>query len=178
MKLNITLDDFFTLFLSDDAPVSLESHHRAVGDSNVKSTHWETTYIDGFFAKKRNLTYKHSIKIPLAMAPPHGVATKTQTMHRFGSHGIYLDTETWINDVPLADCFYVADRLVVATHPEGGISLTLQFGNCFVKRTMFKKIINAASVKTVFKFHKDYIDSIGRVVNSSLRSSFGRSVQS
>ena len=29
---------------------------------------------------------------------------------------------------------------------------------------MFKNIINATSVKTVFNFHKDYTDSIGRAV--------------
>jgi hypothetical protein len=175
MKLNISLDDFFTLFLSDDAPVSLASHHEAVGDSSVESTQWQgDTSTSGIFTKQRQLTYKHTIKIPVPMAPPDGMATKFQTVQRFGDHGICLDTETWINDVPLADCFYVADRLVVASNPEGGVSLTVRCGNCFVKKTMFKKIINAASTKAVLEFHKGYIESIRMAVNKSLASSFGK----
>ena len=180
MKLNISLDDFFTLFLSDDAPVSLASHHEAVGDSSVESTRWQgsssssSISASGIFTKQRQLTYKHAIKIPVAMAPPDGMATKFQIVERFGDHGICLDTETWINDVPLADCFYVADRLIVAANPEGGVSLSAQFGNCFVKKTMFKKIINVASTKAVLEFHKGYIESIRTAVNKSLASSFGQ----
>jgi len=153
--------------LSDDAPTSLASHHQALGDLDVKATQWENT--DGF-AKKRFIKYDHPINIPLSIAPPAGSATKTQIMRRFGDNGICIDTETWISDVPLADCFYVADRLLVASNPEGGISLTIQFGNCFVKRTMFKGIIAATSVSDVTTFHKAFVTLIvGTLPDASTR---------
>lgn len=173
MKLGISLDEFYNLFLSDHAPKSLESYHRDIGDSNVQSTRWESTLVDGFLAQKRKLTYRHPIKIAVPKAPSHGVASKAQTIVRFGNHGIHLTTETWINDVPFADCFYIADRLIIASEPDGGIRISMKFGNCFVKKTMFKKILNSASAKSVMEFHQAYIDSLRRAVNNYLYSQFG-----
>ena len=42
----------------------------------------------------------------------------------------------------------------------GGVWLTVQFGNVFVKRTMFKSIIASTSIRDVTAFHKGYIDLI------------------
>jgi hypothetical protein len=157
LELNITVDAFFDRFLSDDAGVSLPSHHEATGDENVKCTPWEPS---NTFTMKRKITYNHPIDIPLAIAPPAGAATKTQIMQRF-QDGLCVDTETWISDVPLADCFYVIDRLLVAANPAtGGVYLTLMFGNCFVKSTLFKRIIASTSTRDVSIFHKAYVEKI------------------
>ena len=164
IKLNITLDDFFAQFLSDGTTVSLASHHQASGDLDVKTTKWEH---EDDLTKKRFISYNHPISIPLPIAPPAGAATKTQRMQRFGDYGICLDTETWINDVPLADCFYVADRLLFSSDPDGQISLTIKFGICFVKKTMFRGIIASTSVNDVTEFHRGYVDLIqSKIANS------------
>jgi len=165
MRLNITLHAFYEKFLRDDAVVSLVKHHEASGDLDSKATKWERS---SKLSQKRLITYNHPIKIPLSIAPPTGAATKTQVMRRF-PNGICVDTETWISDVPLADCFYVADRLLVASNPDGGVLLTIKFGNCFVKRTMFKNIIASTSVRDVTEFHKGYCVELARgaIGNSS-----------
>jgi hypothetical protein len=165
MRLNVTLHAFYEKFLRDDAVASLVKHHEASGDLDSKATQWERS---SKVSQKRLITYNHPIKIPLSIAPPTGAATKTQVMRRF-PNGICVDTETWINDVPLADCFYVADRLLVASNPDGGVLLTIKFGNCFVKRTMFKNIIASTSVRDVTDFHKGYCVELARgaIGNSS-----------
>lgn len=165
LRLNISLNDFFEKYLRDNAVASIVKHHEASGDLDSKATKWErSTKI----SQKRFITYNHPIKIPLAIAPPTGAATKTQVMRKF-PNGICVDTETWVNDVPLADCFYVADRLLVASNPEGGVLLTIKFGNCFVKRTVFKHIIASTSIRDVTKFHKGYCVELvkGTISNSS-----------
>lgn len=163
MRLNIGLNDFHDKFLRDDAVASLVKHHEASGDLDSKTTKWcRTNTNTPMLARKRFLTYSHPINIPLSIAPPAGAATKTQIMRRF-PNGICVDTETWISDIPLADCFYVADRLLVESIPAsegGGVWLTVQFGNVFVKRTMFKSIIASTSIRDVTAFHKGYIDLI------------------
>jgi len=105
------------------------------------------------------------------MAPPAGAATKSQTMRRYGDHGICVDTETWINDVPMADCFYVADRLLVASHSDGSVMLTIQFGNVFIKRTLLKRVIESTSVRDVTAFQNGWMDAIQQYLDndSSLR---------
>ena len=70
-----------------------------------------------------------------------------------------VETETWINDVPLADCFYVADRYILERAGEK-VLLTIEFGNVFVKRTFFESIIKGTSVRDVTEFHKGYVDTI------------------
>lgn len=154
----MTLDQFFNHFLDDGAPSSLASQHRIAGDFDVASTNWEKNGDSS--SMKRSISYCHPIKTNISMAPSHGQATKNQIMKRFGNYGICIDSEIWTNNVPLADCFYVVDRLLIASNPEDGISLTIKFGNVFIKRTMFKGVINAASVNDITKFHRGFVTSI------------------
>lgn len=157
MKVATTLDDFFAYFLSDNAPASLARNHENTGDSDVKCTAWEDVEN---IAKKRRISYMHPIGTKVSMAPGACAATKIQAMRRFGDHGICVDTETHSNGIPLADCFYVMDRLLVASTAEGGVLVTIMFGNTFVKRTLFRKIIIATSVKDVTEFHRGFVDLI------------------
>jgi hypothetical protein len=165
MKLKMTLDEFFHQFLSDDASTSIVSHHEANGDFDVKSSKWEDD--DESSSKKRSITFSHPINTKVSMAPSAGAATKTQVLRRYGNQGICIDSEIWTNNVPLADCFYVLERLIVASNEEGGISLTIKFGNIFVKRTMFKGIINSASVKDNTEFHKGFVALIKKTASVS-----------
>ena len=161
----MTLDEFFQQFVCDDAPNSIVSHHEASGDFDVKSSKWDDD--DESSSKKRSITYSHPINTKVSMAPSAGAATKTQVLRRYGDQGICIDSEIWTNNVPLADCFYVLDRLMVASNEEGGISLTIKFGNIFVKRTMFKGVINAVSVKDITEFQKGFVALIKKTASMS-----------
>lgn len=98
------------------------------------------------------------------MGPPHGQAEKTQVFTYFGNHGFGVITETWIHGVPLADCFYVEDCLLVKEDPNGGISISIMFDITFVQRTMFRNIISITAINDVTKFFKEYIQIIQRRV--------------
>lgn len=91
------------------------------------------------------------------MGPPHGQAEKTQTLTKFGHYGLCVVTHTWIHGVPLADCFYVEDCLLVKANPKGGISISIMFDICFVKRTMFKNIISMTAINDITNFFKEYV---------------------
>jgi len=151
------LDEFYKKFVSNDATFSLTKHHQNSGDLDVIETEWKNT--DGS-EQEREIKYNHPINIAMAIAPPAGAATKTQKLWRYGNTGIRIDTETRISNVPMASCFYVADRMLVSSLPGGGISLTIMFGNVFVKSTMFKGIIAATSVRDVTDFQKTYVEVI------------------
>ena len=94
------------------------------------------------------------------MGPPHGQAEKTQTLTKFGHRGLCVVTHTWIHGVPLADCFYVEDCLLVKVDPKGGITISIMFDLCFVKRTMFKNIILMTAINDITKFFEEYVKVI------------------
>lgn len=150
MLIDCDINEFFLLFLSDEAPYSLGHHHERVGDTNVQSTPWHDD--------KRTILYSHPIRLP--GAPSNGAATKTQVMRRFGGHGLCIDTETRITNVPFADCFYVSDRLVATRSNCNKTLLTIKFGLIFEKHTIFRSIISATSVRDVEEFQKGFVSTI------------------
>jgi hypothetical protein len=75
------------------------------------------------------------------MAPPEAMAKKHQLLRRYGAFGICVDTRSRVHDVPLTDCFFLDDRLLVESTENGGIILTLRFEVRFIKSTMFRRII-------------------------------------
>jgi hypothetical protein len=75
------------------------------------------------------------------MAPPEAMAKKHQRLHKYGGFGICVDTSSRVHDVPLTDCFFLDDRLLVESTEDGGIILTLRFEIRFIKSTMFRRII-------------------------------------
>jgi hypothetical protein len=76
------------------------------------------------------------------MAPPQASARKEQIYRRFTDRGIIINTKTYVEDVPMTDCFFVEDRIIVQ-NSNGNVQVTLEFGIIFIKRTMFKSIISS-----------------------------------
>lgn len=149
-----TLDEFFSLFLSNESRHSVSDYQRDVlGDTELETSPWSLSEEDAF-SLTRTVKYVHPVNAP--MAPPSAAATKEQCYRRFGDHGMVLETQTVVNDVPMADCFYVDDRMLVEPTPDGGVALTAAFEVRFVKRTMFRKVINGTSGSEVTKGLKGY----------------------
>ena len=155
MPLSCSVDQFHKLFLADNVACSLGTYHEHAGDFDVKETKWESLEGGDF---QRQVQYKHPINVP--MAPPHGSAEKTQTLKRFEDYGLCVITKAWVNDVPMTDCFYVEDCLLVSSNPEGGVYVSIRFDLCFVKSTMFKKIISMNAMKDVSKFQAGFVQYI------------------
>lgn len=105
------------------------------GDKDLSASPWKQDGIQW----KRTIEYSHPINAPLA--PPEARARKEQRYRRFGDHGLSIETDTFVDDVPMADCFYVTDRILVKS-TENGVRLTGEFDIRFVKTTMFRSIIS------------------------------------
>ena len=114
------------------------------GDKDLSASPWKQ---DGT-QWKRTIEYSHPINAPLA--PPEARARKEQRYRRFGDHGLSIETDTFVDDVPMADCFYVTDRILVKS-TENGVRLTGEFDIRFVKTTMFRSIISNTTRREFLK---------------------------
>jgi hypothetical protein len=131
---------FFAKFVDHEAKFSIPLFMKENGDAEIQCSEW-TTSEDGE-SQSRVIEYTHPVNAP--MAPPMARARKEQTYRHFGEHGSVLETKTFVSDIPLTDCFYVADIIRVEPSTMGGgkgVSISMHFDIRFVKRTMFKSII-------------------------------------
>jgi len=158
------LDTFYNLFLQNDAPHSIASFmEQAMGDVNLVTSRWTSQ-------EERTIDYSHPVSAPLA--PPLAKARKEQRHIRYGDYGLCLETDTYVEDVPMADCFYVTDRLVVAVDHDGKLQMSTYFDIRFVKSTMFRAII---SNTTRSEFLKSFMELLKYVrIKSSSISSLGQ----
>ena len=51
----------------------------------------------------RTIEYSHPVNAPLA--PPMARARREQRYRLYGKHGLSVETDTYVEDVPMADCF-------------------------------------------------------------------------
>lgn len=138
--LHCTMEKFIELFIADGAPFSVGNFLESRGDSGLEDSAWE-----GVAGGKqtRVIHYKHPVNAPLA--PPLAGARKEQTFRRYGDLGLCLETKTIVDDVPMADCFYVADRILVTPKGQDMVTVASHFNITFIKSTMFKSIIGSTT---------------------------------
>lgn len=106
------------------------------GESNVIVSPWKKGENDIF---ARTIEYSHPVNAPLA--PPMARARREQRYRFYGQHGLSVETDTYVEDVPMADCFYVTERILVEPKDEGQVVVLAEFDIRFVKSTMFRSII-------------------------------------
>merc|ERR1719384_2116886 len=90
------------------------------------------------------------------MAPPTAEVLKTQILRKFGTRGMCIITKTVTKGIPVSDCFYVEDRLLVESRPGGGVSISIAFDVRFVKSTMLRKIVENTTKQDVMNFHREF----------------------
>lgn len=136
--LKCTLDQFVETFVQDNAKHSIVEFMVETGEVDVHVSEWKDD-ADGL-AKSRTIEYTHPVDVP--MAPPMARARKEQTYRHYGDHGLIFETKTFVSDVPMTDCFYVADVMIVESRDDGKrLSLNMHFDIRFVKSTMFQSLI-------------------------------------
>eukprot|EP00540_Astrosyne_radiata_P006912 CAMPEP_0116837724 /NCGR_PEP_ID=MMETSP0418-20121206/8814_1 /TAXON_ID=1158023 /ORGANISM="Astrosyne radiata, Strain 13vi08-1A" /LENGTH=465 /DNA_ID=CAMNT_0004467643 /DNA_START=1 /DNA_END=1397 /DNA_ORIENTATION=+ len=116
---------------------------------------------DDTLFQQRTMEYSHPVNAPLA--PPMARARKEQRIRRFGDKGISVETDTYVDDVPLTDCFYVRDRLLVSAS-EDRVEIALHFDIRFVKGTMFRAIIANTTRREFLKLYRNYYQDMIHVV--------------
>jgi hypothetical protein len=95
------------------------------------------------------------------MAPPKARARKEQTLRRFGKLGLVIETKTFVDDVPLTDCFYVADMIRVEATGDK-VSINMRFEITFVKSTMFKSIITRTTKGEFQGFMQNFVNFMAK----------------
>lgn len=142
----------------------------AQGDTEISSSLWKPTNKDGKLVRSRVVRYIHPINAP--MAPPQAKARKEQTYHRYGDLGIVVETKTFVDDVPMTDCFFVKDKLVIAPGKEAGqVLLTMEFELEFVKSTMFRGLITKTTTSEMSKFFQNMKEYMSKSVGEKAPTS-------
>ena len=112
-----------------------------IGELDVDITPWDLPSASTTWAASESLSrtihYTHPVNAP--MAPPTAKARKQQILHKFSNAGLCLETCTIVEEVPMADCFVVEDRLWVHGAKDGseGCVLSVTFQIRFVKGAAF-----------------------------------------
>ena len=140
------------------------------GDKEVKASPWKSTNDHGRLFMNRVVRYIHPVNAP--MAPPEAKARKEQTYQRFRDLGFIVETKTFVDDVPMTDCFFVKDRLVVTAskppevgmndYPGSHVLVSMEFELEFVKSTMFRGIITRTTNKEVNEFGEKLISYMSK----------------
>jgi hypothetical protein len=163
-ELPCSLDDFVGQFISHEAKSSLADYMAQNGDHNIKLSEWKDSELDTGFSQTRTIEYTHPVDAP--MAPPTAEARKEQSYSRYGNHGLIMETKTFVSDVPMTDCFYVADLMLVESKSgENGtekVVVHMLFDIRFVKSTMFKSIIQRTTKSELEKFLTSYSQFLSR----------------
>lgn len=107
--LNISLDEFYKIFLDDNAPVSIKKYHEMVKDTNLVLSPWEA--LSQSLGAGRELRFFKPVNLP-GLASTRGI--KVQRCVRFGDYGVVVCSSTRLEDVPAADTFSVDDVLAVS----------------------------------------------------------------
>jgi VAD1 Analog of StAR-related lipid transfer domain len=155
-----TLDEIFNKFLQNDAECSLARFLESRGDSNLRESRWEAPEPKSSGEYTRVVRYTHPVNAPLA--PPMANARKEQRYRRYANLGLCLWTKTIVDDVPMTDCFFVADRLLFKVLDQDRVSVRMEFEITFVKSTMFKSIISrttSSEVTSGLQSHADFMSA-------------------
>jgi hypothetical protein len=184
MKLDCDLDTFYNQFLADDAEYSMATFMAKNGDQDIQISPWITNSDhdenDPTLQQQqqqeqqqekqqytRTIEYTHPVDAP--MAPPMARAKKDQSYRRYGDYGLVFATKTHVADVPLTDCFYVADMIRVEavvgpttntntttettiTTATTSVLISMHFDVRFVKSTMFRTIISRTTKSELERF--------------------------
>jgi VAD1 Analog of StAR-related lipid transfer domain len=160
LELSCDLDTFLSKFVLDGAPCSMTTFMGENGDKDIQVTKWKQTKSEGSSpCFTRTIEYTHPVDAP--MAPPMARARKEQGYVRYGDHGLIFTTKTYVSDVPMTDCFYVADHIRVESKKrkegEDGkdstvVCVSIAFDVRFVKSTMFRGIISRTTKSELEKF--------------------------
>ena len=167
IPLPVSVDDFYKQVLDDNADHSIDKFMRDIGELEVESTSWQPSVPTPTAPANRTITYIHPINAP--MAPPTAAARKEQVLQKFGNVGLCLETSTFVENVPMADCFVVRDRLWVNENSEeGGCIVSITFQIDFIKGTMFRRIIENTTRGEYQKYWTQFWDMIKSNLGSSI----------
>ena len=175
---NCNLDEWFDLFFSDDAFFSLARYQlEHVGDRDVSFHPWRRKQKNNCDEKKtdsvnHNLNNNNETEIPelereiryihpiggSMIGPSEAETFRVQSLKRYRNHGAILKNTTTVGKgIPMGDCFRVEDMWVIEKDPsESLLTISVSFNVVFVKRTMFKGMIQKNTLSETRDWFKGY----------------------
>lgn len=136
---SIKVDEFFSLFFSDDALPFLESYHNKCGDKDLKCTSWKPHDQHGY---AREVSFQHPIKIYFGAR--FGTCNEVQNFRVYKNSHLVVKTSQVVSDVPYGDYFCVEGLWAVVANSNNTCSLKVYVNVAFSKKTMWKgKIVQA-----------------------------------
>eukprot|EP00903_Cladosiphon_okamuranus_P007548 g7323.t1 len=149
------LEDFFRLFVSNDAEKGLPAFHESQGDSNVVATPWKVA--GGALGMTREIRFVHPVSAPIG--PDSTRAVKLQRCRLFDEHGLILETSTHLEDILMSDYFQIDDRCVVQPGEDDSVvRVDVEVEIKFFKSTMFRKTIETKSLSETRRVWESFID--------------------
>lgn len=141
-KFQMKVEDFYSLFFSDDTVNFIESFHRKCGDKEFKCTSWHQ---HDEFGHSRDVSFQHPIKI--YFGAKFGSCQETQKFRVYRNSHLVIETSQEINDVPYGDYFRVEGLWDVERDDSGskeGCILRVYVNVAFSKKTVWKgKIVQS-----------------------------------
>ncbi|XP_010544358.1 PREDICTED: protein VASCULAR ASSOCIATED DEATH 1, chloroplastic isoform X2 [Tarenaya hassleriana] len=138
----VSVEEFFSLFFSDDAVDFVESFHKNCGDKEFRCTSWQSHERLGH---SRSVSFQHPIKI--YFGAKFGSCHETQKFRVYRNGHLVIETSQEINDVPYGDYFTVEGLWDVQRECRGskeGCILRVYVNVAFTKRTVWKgKIVQS-----------------------------------
>jgi hypothetical protein len=130
---------------------------------------------DGIPELEREISYIHPIGGGSMIGPSEAETFRVQSLKRYGDFGAILRNVTTVGKgIPMGDCFRVEDQWMLeakafdgaAAAPCSSLTLSVSFRVVFVKRTMFKGIIQ----KNTLSETKDWFQGYSKMLLSALES--------
>jgi len=146
-----TIEEFFTKFIDDDAPMSYQKYQSETGDKDVEATRWADS--DSSLGWTRDMRFLKPVAVP---AMPFARALMIQRLQRFGDHALTIASSTRMEDVPYCDFFTVEVLVTVQATGEGELTVTTYYQVKFIQSTMFRRFIEGNTNPDVKKWNEDH----------------------
>lgn len=144
-KFPIKVEEFFSLFFSDEAVIFGDSFHKQCGDKDFKCTPW---YPHEKFGHAREVSFQHPIK--LYFGAKFGSCQEVQKFRVYKNSHLIIETSQEINDVPYGDYFCVEGLWDVerdGDETKESCVLRVYVNVAFSKRTVWKGKIVQSTVE-------------------------------
>mmetsp|Transcript_29962 Transcript_29962/g.41168 ORF Transcript_29962/g.41168 Transcript_29962/m.41168 type:complete len:228 (-) Transcript_29962:59-742(-) len=157
-EIELSLNDFSSLFVIDNAPYGIHRYHESVKDKNVTITNW--TVESCSISQVRQMDFFKPVNLP-GLSSTRG--TKFQSANWSEDFGLILRSSTRLKDVPYADSFTVDDVLMVQILTAKSVKVSISFQVTFTKSTMLGFIIEANTNREMSHWLRSYFAHLKHV---------------
>jgi hypothetical protein len=152
------------LFFANEASYAIEKYQREViGDKDIQFSKWKKRPSSHPPSFDRVVNFIHPLKN--SVGPSQAKTTRQQHFRRFGNYGMSLQNSTVVEGIPAADCFRVEDRWTIErVSGEESLKMAVSFRIVFMKRTMFKPIIQKNIRQETKNWFRGYASMLQRAL--------------